>query len=85
MPTYRVDSLHPDRLACLTCGQTVCAVTPAPDDPLGELSLEQAMHAWPDRAAELVDHDVDCTWRQLPPLADGRGVYIHMTEREGLE
>jgi hypothetical protein len=38
------------------------------------------MHCWPDLAAQLVDHDIGCDWRQTMPK-DGAGVYVHFMER----
>ena len=84
MATYHVDPLHPDRLACELCGEIIGAIDPAPGDPLGGLTLEQALQAWPGLANDLCTHDVLCSWRQAGGLrADGAGVYVHTTERGG--
>ncbi len=35
MPTYTVDSLHPSRLRCELCGQTVAALPDEGEAPAG--------------------------------------------------
>jgi hypothetical protein len=78
MPTFSTDSLHPDRLRCDDCGETVCVA----DEPATGLTAQQAAIRWPDRAEAIREHQVICTWRQNPPPADGSGVYIHMRGRD---
>jgi hypothetical protein len=87
MSTYRVDPLHPDRLVCEICGDTVAPVPPDLATFLpategftrqqlglaGFAGLQQA-HSLGDALAE---HDVACRWRRNP----GGTVYVHVLPR----
>jgi hypothetical protein len=80
--TYSIASLHPDRLRCETCGETVGMIGDAgPAEPLGSLTADQAVREWPELANAIREHDVLCTWRRNPPV-DGLGVYVHATPRQ---
>jgi hypothetical protein len=79
MATYRIDSLHPDRLTCETCGDTVAALPPDGRTELDSLTVDQAMRAWPELAAEIVEHDTLCAWRRMPA---GAKVYVHLLPKE---
>jgi hypothetical protein len=80
--TFAIDPLHPDRLRCETCGETVATVPDAGPAELRSLTADQAVREWPDLANTIRQHDVLCTWRRNPPPADGRGVYFHAMPRE---
>jgi hypothetical protein len=91
MSTYRVDPLHPDRLVCERCGETVGPIPPdlAADLPATEgltrRQLGLAGFAGQKQAEPLGDalaaHDVACLWRQNP----GAPGYVHLRPRDGAE
>jgi hypothetical protein len=76
--TYRVDSLHPDRLVCETCGDAVAAVPDGLPADTG-LTKRQLAPEFPELAAVLAEHDVLCAWQQSP----GGAVYVHVLPRKG--
>jgi hypothetical protein len=82
MSTYRIDPLSPNLLQCERCGETVSTIPPCDAPALENLTAQQAALAWPDAAEAIMLHAVLCLWRSSPAPPDGRGVFIHLRERE---
>jgi hypothetical protein len=66
--------LHPERLSCDTCGESVCLA----DELVVGLTSYQAVQRWPAMAETIKEHAVICTFRQNP----GVPVFLDLMERE---
>ncbi len=60
MPVYAIDPLHPSRLRCELCGETVAALPEDGEAPPYALTPEQAGHLWPQLARTILEHDLLC-------------------------
>jgi hypothetical protein len=53
-----------DLLRCLACGQVAYTLDrPGDLDAPAELTAQQALRQWPERAWANVSHDTACAWR----------------------
>jgi hypothetical protein len=75
IPSFRIDPLHPDRMTCELCGETVAAVSLDEPARVESLSLHAALHAWPELALDLVTHYSACFFAHKPEGASG-GIFV---------
>jgi hypothetical protein len=79
--TYHVDPHYPEKLRCEGCGAVVTDLAggPVPDaDELSGLSPERAARCWPQHAAVVLAHELDCPVRKTSFRPGGVRVRVYL-------